>query len=83
MQVNDALRVAYNAANTVQYDALPDSTWSFPAPSGTIAAGQRLDTLHVIFYPSKIDTTKKLYAARQYSGRAGTNHQRKFRGDLF
>jgi hypothetical protein len=58
MQVNDALRLAYNAANTNQYDALPDSTWSFPSPSGTIAAGQRLDTLHVIFYPSKIDTTK-------------------------
>ena len=26
--------------------------------SGSIAAGKRLDTLHVIFYPSKIDVTK-------------------------
>ena len=41
-----------------QYEALPDSTYAFPVKSATIAAGDRLDTLRVLFYPSKIDTTK-------------------------
>ena len=58
MEVNDALRSAYNSANQDQYDALPDSAFTFPVNSGTIAAGQRLDTLMVYFFPSKIDTTK-------------------------
>ena len=58
LEVNDALRSAYNSANQDQYDAFPDSTFSFPVKSGTIAAGQRLDTLRVYFYPSKIDVTK-------------------------
>jgi hypothetical protein len=58
MEVNDALRSEYNTNNTDQYDALPDSVYSFPVTSGTIAAGSRLDTLKVYFYPSKIDTTK-------------------------
>jgi hypothetical protein len=58
MEVNDALRISYNAANQDQYDAMPDSVFSFPVSSATIAAGQRLDTLKVYFYPSKIDTTK-------------------------
>ena len=58
LEVNDALRTAYNSAIQDQYDALPDSTFSFPVKSGTIAAGQRLDTVLVYFYPSKIDPTK-------------------------
>jgi hypothetical protein len=58
MEVDDALRSAYNSANDDQYDAFPDSTFSFPVTSGTITAGKRLDTLQVYFYPSKIDTTK-------------------------
>ena len=58
MEVNDALRTTYNSNGGDQYDALPDSVYSFPVSSGTIAAGQRLDTLHVVFYPSKMDTTK-------------------------
>ncbi|MEP7259294.1 MAG: DUF1735 domain-containing protein [Flavitalea sp.] len=58
MSINDALRTAYNSGNTVQYDLLPDSAYSFPVTAGNIAAGQRLDTLHVYFYPSKIDITK-------------------------
>ena len=56
--VNDDLRGAYNSANPVQYDALPDSLYSFPVTSVTIPAGRHLDTLQVYFYPSKIDTTK-------------------------
>lgn len=56
--VDDALRVAYNAAYSAQYEALPDSVYSFPVKAATIEAGDRLDTLRVIFYPSKIDPTK-------------------------
>ncbi|MEO8763575.1 MAG: DUF1735 domain-containing protein [Ginsengibacter sp.] len=56
--VNDDMRTAYNAANTVQYDKMPDSLFSFPVTSVTIPAGKHLDTLHVYFYPSKIDTTQ-------------------------
>ncbi|MEO8416864.1 MAG: DUF1735 domain-containing protein [Ginsengibacter sp.] len=58
VEVNDNLRSTYNSANPDQYDAFPDSTFSFPVMSGTIASGHRLDTLQVYFYPSKIDTTK-------------------------
>ncbi len=58
MGVNDALRNAYNSSNTNQYDAFPDSVFSFPVTSVTISASQRLDTLQVYFYPTKIDTTK-------------------------
>ncbi|HZK63300.1 MAG TPA: DUF1735 domain-containing protein [Puia sp.] len=58
MEVDDALRTAYNSNGGDQYDALPDSVYSFPVSSGTIAASQRLDTLHVVFYPSKIDVSK-------------------------
>jgi hypothetical protein len=58
MEVNDALRSAYNSANQNQYDAFPDSTFSFPVTSTTITAGNRLDTLQVYFFPSRIDTTK-------------------------
>lgn len=58
MEINDALRNTYNSGSADQYDALPDSVFSFPVTSGTIAPGQRLDTLQVYFYPSKIDLTK-------------------------
>jgi hypothetical protein len=56
--VDDALRVTYNGVYNAQYEALPDSVYSFPVKSGMIDAGDRLDTIRVIFYPSKIDTTK-------------------------
>ena len=55
--VIDSARVAYNGSNGADYAALPDSAYSIPASSGTIAAGKRLDTLSITFYPSKIDTT--------------------------
>ena len=56
--VTDALRAAYNTANGTDYDPMPDSVYSMPVKSGNIAAGDRLDTIRVIFYPAKIDTTK-------------------------
>lgn len=58
MELNDTLRSSYNAANSAQFDSFPDSVFSFPVTSVTILAGQRLDTLQVYFYPSKIDTAK-------------------------
>lgn len=58
MGVDDNLRQAYNTAYGSNYEALPDSVYTFPVQSGTIPAGQWLDTLHLEFYPSKIDTTK-------------------------
>ena len=58
MALDDGLRTAYNASNGTDYEAMPDSVYSFPVKSGSIAAGERLDTIRVIFYPSKIDTTK-------------------------
>lgn len=54
----DSARVAYNGLNSASYEALPDSAFSFPVNTGSIAAGNRLDTFTVTFYPSKIDTTK-------------------------
>lgn len=56
--VNDALRTSYNAANGTDYEAMPDSIYSFPDKSGNIQAGNRLDTLKVYFYPSKADTSR-------------------------
>jgi hypothetical protein len=56
--VTDALRTSYNGANGAAYEAMPDSVYSLPVTTGNIAAGDRLDTIRVIFYPAKIDTTK-------------------------
>jgi hypothetical protein len=53
--VDDALRGQYNAQGGVQYEQLPDSTFSFTETTGTIKAGSRLDTLHISFYPGKVD----------------------------
>jgi Domain of unknown function (DUF1735) len=58
LAVDDGLRTSYNANNGTAYEAMPDSVYSFPVKTGTIGAGQRLDTVRVIFYPSKINTTR-------------------------
>ncbi|HET6253060.1 MAG TPA: DUF1735 domain-containing protein [Puia sp.] len=50
---------AYNSAGTgLQYVALPDSDYTIIGGTGTIPAGKRLDTVKVVFYPSKIDPTQ-------------------------
>lgn len=56
--VDDGLRTSYNANNGTAYEAMPDSVYSFPVKTGTIDAGQRLDTIRITFYPPKIDHTK-------------------------
>ena len=58
LAVDDALRTSYNTDNNTNYEAMPDSVYSFPVKSGTIPAGQRLDTVRVLFYPSKINPAK-------------------------
>jgi len=45
------------ATGGVQYEAQPDSTFSFAVTSGIIKAGTRLDTFYVTFFPDKIDPT--------------------------
>jgi Domain of unknown function (DUF1735) len=44
--------------DSITYSTMPDSDYSIFPPSATIQAGFRLDTFHVIFYPSRIDTTQ-------------------------
>ena len=57
LAIDDALRGEYNATGGVQYDPLPDSTYSFAVTAGTINAGKRLDTLYLTVYPDKVDPT--------------------------
>jgi hypothetical protein len=48
-----------NIANDgITYVAMPDSYYSIVKTSGSIAAGQRIDTFQIVIYPSKIDPTQ-------------------------
>ena len=68
LAIDDALRTQYNATGGVQYEALPDSTYSFTEKSGTINAGSRLDTLYVTFFPEKVNCSRgMLSVAIMYS----------------
>ncbi len=58
LEVNDAARVAYNASHTVQYQALPDSLYSFTTTSAVITAGARSINLPIVIYANKADLTK-------------------------
>ena len=58
LDVDDALRTSYNTDHDTQFEAMPDSVYSFLTKTAMILAGQRLDTVRVIFYPSKINFTK-------------------------
>jgi hypothetical protein len=63
LAIDPAAIAGFNADTTintsrVQYAVFPDSTFSFPVVTGTVKAGQRLDTFYVIFYPGKIDPTQ-------------------------
>jgi hypothetical protein len=42
-------------ASRIQYEIFPDSTFSFPTTTGTVHAGQRLDTFYITFNPAKVD----------------------------
>ncbi len=53
--VDDSKRTAYNALGGVQFDAAPDSIYSFPVKTAVIKAGTRLATFTITFFPDKID----------------------------
>jgi len=46
------------ANDNITYLPLPDSCYSLLKTSGTIPAGQRMDTFQIVYYPSKIDLTQ-------------------------
>jgi hypothetical protein len=57
--IDDAKRLAYNADPTqLDYELLPDSTYSFPTRTATIKAGTNQVTLPITFYPNKINPSK-------------------------
>jgi len=45
-------------ANALKYELLPDSTYSILKTTGTIVAGQRIDSFQVAFFKDKIDPTR-------------------------
>ena len=56
---NDAARAAYIAdASKVQFLAFPSAAYTFPVTTGTVHAGQRLDTFTIYFDHSKLDPTQ-------------------------
>ena len=57
VKIDDAALASYNAtlAPAARYQKFPDSTFKFTKKTGVIKAGKRLDTVHITFYPSKID----------------------------
>ena len=58
LAVDDALRTQYNTSGAgLQYEAFPDSTYTFDVKTGTIKAGSRLDTFYVNLLTDKIDFT--------------------------
>jgi Domain of unknown function (DUF1735) len=63
--IDDTKRLDYNAlpAPLLDYDILPDSTFTFTKKSGTIKAGNNLDTFSITFYPDKIDPAKNYMLA--------------------
>ncbi len=57
--VDPAALTAYNANGGVQYQAFPDSIFSFTATEATVKAGQNYsDPIAVAVHPSKVDPTK-------------------------
>ena len=59
LAINDAARVTYNASTPdYTYGALPAGAYSFPATTGTVHAGLRLDTFNLTFMHGNMDPTK-------------------------
>jgi hypothetical protein len=67
--VDTALVSSFNASGTSTtntYTVMPDSDYSFAVTSGTIPAGERLDTFTVIFNTSKIVNASKINDSISY-----------------
>jgi hypothetical protein len=57
--VNDSSLEDNIANDGITYLQLPDSCFAIlPSTTGTIPAGQRIDTFKVVYYPSKMDLTQ-------------------------
>jgi len=57
--IDDTKRLAYNAdPSQLDYELLPDSTFSFPTRTATIKAGTNQVTLPITFYPNKVNPSK-------------------------
>jgi Domain of unknown function (DUF1735) len=56
----------------IQYVAMPDSAFSFPITTGTVKAGQRLDTFYVIIFSTKVDPTQSFMLPITITDASGT-----------
>lgn len=58
--VDNALLTAYNATPGVPviYDVMPTDAYTIDKLAGTIKAGQRLDSVHIVFDKTKLDPSK-------------------------
>ena len=65
LAADDAARLTYNGlpSPALDYDAMPDSVYSFPVKTGVIKAGTNLLTLKVTFFPTKVDPSKSYMLA--------------------
>jgi len=55
----DATKVLDNIkGDAIDYTLMPDSLYKFMSKTAVIKAGQRIASLKIVFYPSKIDVTK-------------------------
>lgn len=55
----DATKVLDNIKDdAINYTLMPDSLYKFMSKTAVIKAGQRIASLKIVFYPSKIDVTK-------------------------
>jgi len=55
----DATKVLDNIKDdAIDYTLMPDSLYKFMSKTAVIKAGQRIASLKIVFYPSKIDVTK-------------------------
>jgi len=71
---DDAARVAYNATHVDQYDAIPDSIFSFPPTTVVIKAGQQYsDLIKVALYPNKINSSKSYMLPISITNASGVN----------
>ena len=84
LAVDDALRTQYNASGAgLQYEALPDSTYTFDVKTGTIKAGSRLDTLYVHLLTDKLDFTHNYMLPVKDCRCIRTNYQWQLWGCIF
>jgi hypothetical protein len=73
LAVDNQALANYNAGGPpTTFTLFPDSTFSMPAKTGTIKAGQRLDTFYVIFNTLKIDPTQSYMLPISITSAPGT-----------